>query len=301
MPVTALESNSVSESSPSAAHLVRDPELSVVMVAGPDATTFLNAQAMTLLLGREENRCIKCAFADNKGRVIALTTAWRSGESWRFLMPSDQAGWLAQHLLRFRFRSRCDIEVVAEYDVIAVFGQGAPDALRKAGVPVPEPDRVQGDETLSCVASNADRYVVLGEKDAVDRVAHVLESESRVTGGVYWRGICMRAGEAAVYEASRGRFLPQMLNLDEADVIGWKKGCYPGQEVVARLQHRGTVKKRLLLIAGPLEVAIGERIDVEDIIVEVVDHGVLEDGRAVTQVVAPFPFDPALEKLRLSL
>lgn len=298
MPVTALESNSVSESSPSAVHLVRDPEMSVVMVAGPDATGFLNAQAMTLLLDREENRCIKCAFADNKGRVIAVATAWRSGEAWRFLLPSDQAAWLVQHLLRFRFRSRCDIEVLAEFQVIAVFGPGTREALRKAGVPAPEPGRVQGDETLNCVALNAERYVVLGEKDAVGRVAESLESESRETGGGYWRGIGMRAGDAIVYEASRGRFLPQMLNLDEAEVIDWKKGCYPGQEVIARLQHRGTVKKRLLLVGRPLEAAIGERAEVEGIPVEIVDRGILEDGREVTQVVAPYPFDAAIEKLR---
>lgn len=298
MPVTALESNSVSESSLSAVHLVRDPGLSVVMVAGPDATAFLNAQAMTLLLDREENRCIKCAFADNKGRVIAVATAWRSGESWRFLLPSDQAAWLVQHLLRFRFRSRCDIEMIAEYAVIAVFGRGSREVLRKADVPTPEPGRVQGDETLSCAALGADRYLVLGEKDAVDRVADSLASESRESNGGQWRAVGMQAGDAVVYEASRGRFLPQMLNLDEAEVIGWNKGCYPGQEVIARLQHRGTVKKRLLLIGRPLEAAIGERAEVEGIPVEIVDRGVLEDGREVTQVVAPYPFDAALEKMR---
>ncbi|HYW75049.1 MAG TPA: hypothetical protein VFA48_00275 [Gammaproteobacteria bacterium] len=289
----------MSESGSSEVHLVRDPELSVMMVAGPDATAFLNAQAMTLLLDREENRCIKCAFADNKGRVVAVATAWRSGEAWRFLLPADQAGWLAQHLLRFRFRSRCDIEVIAEYQVCAVFGQGARDALHKAGVPAPEPGRVQGDEALSCVALNADRYVVLGEKDAVDRVADSLEGESRETGGGHWRGVGMRAGDAVVYEASRGRFLPQMLNLDEAEVIDWQKGCYPGQEVIARLQHRGTVKKRLVLIGETLDAAIGERAEVEGIPVEVVDRGILQDGREVTQVVAPYPFDAAIDNLKL--
>lgn len=66
----------MSESSPSTTYLVRDPELRLVMVAGPDATAFLDAQGMTPLGSSAENDCITCAFADNKGRVIAMATAW---------------------------------------------------------------------------------------------------------------------------------------------------------------------------------------------------------------------------------
>jgi len=289
----------MSESSPSTTYLVRDPELRLVMVAGPDATAFLDAQGMTPLESGAENDCITCAFADNKGRVIAVATAWRRGESWQLLLPGDEAQWLVEHLLRYRFRSRCDIEVLAECDVMAVLGDGAGEALSMAGGPVPEPGHAQGDEVLSTVALAGDRYLVAGTKSTVNAVADALETECETADSAYWRGACMQAGEVVVYDATRGRFLPQMLNLDEADVIGWHKGCYPGQEIIARLQHRGQVKKRLLLIRRPLGVAVGERAEVEGIALEVVDHGVLEDGRAVTQVVAPFPFDPALEKLRL--
>ena len=291
----------MSEPSPSTTRLVHDPELRVVMIAGPDATAFLDAQGMTPLKSLGEDDCITCAFANNTGRVIAVATAWRTGESWQLLLPGDQAEWFVAHLLRYRFRSRCDIEVLAEDAVIAVLGDDAKEALRKAGVPVPEPRRVKGDEELSAVSLARDRYLVVGTEDSINRVAEALEAECGESGSGYWRGAYLQAGEVAVYAAARGQFLPQMLNLDEAEVIGWNKGCYPGQEVIARLQHRGQVKKRLLLIERALGVAIGERAEVEGIPVEVVDHGVLDDGRAVTQVVAPHPFDPALEKLRLGL
>ncbi len=299
MPVTGWEPNTVSESSFSATRLVRNPDLRLVMVAGPDATVFLNAQAMTPLTDSGENECLICAFADNRGRVIATATAWHQGEAWQLLVPAGQADWLVSHLLRYRFRSRCDIEVLVDYGIVIAIGPGAGDLLRRAGLSVPETGHAQGDEQLGAVALSGDRYIVTGDKDDIDSVSATLEAECEATGNAYWRGVCMRAGEVTVYEATRGHFLPQMLNLDEAEVIGWHKGCYPGQEVIARLQHRGQVKKRLLLIDRPLEVGIGERTDVEDIPVEVVDHGVLEDSRAVTQVVAPHPFDPVLEKLKL--
>ena len=269
------------------------------MVAGPDATAFLDAQGMTPLKDVSENACMTCAFADNMGRVIAVTTAWRTGESWQLVLPRDQADWLVSHLMRYRFRSRCDIEVLAEDTVIAVLGQEAGSALRKAGAPIPDPGHARGEESFSSVALAGDRSLVLGTKDNIERVAGDLSAECEEAGNGYWRGACMQAGEVAVYEGTRGQFLPQMLNLDQLEVIGWHKGCYPGQEVIARLQHRGRIKKRLLLIGRPLEVGVGERIDVEGITVEVVDHGVLTDGRAVTQVVAPYPFDEALEALAL--
>ena len=289
------------EPSPSTIRLVRDPGLRPVMVAGPDAVAFLDAQAMTPLAGSPENVCITSAFANNKGRVIAVAATWRTGESWQLLLPDDQAEWFVAHLLRYRFRSRCDIEVLAEDAVIGVLGDGANEALRKAGVPVPEPRRAKGDEALSAVALDGNRYLVVGTEDNIGRVADALEAEPGETGSDYWRGACIQAGEVAVYEATRGQFLPQTLNLDESEVVGWHKGCYPGQEVIARLQHRGQVKKRLLAIARPPGVAIGERAEVEGVPVEVVDHGILGDGRDVTQVVASYPFDPALEKLRLGL
>ncbi len=269
------------------------------MVAGADATVFLNAQAMTSLADCGDNERLTCAFADNRGRVIAVANAWRNGESWQLLLPADQADWLVSHLLRYRFRSRCDIEVLVDYKIVVVIGPGAGDLLRKTGMTVPESGHVEGGDQLGVVALSEDRYIVTGDVSNMDSVTATLEAGSESTDIAYWRGACMQAGEVAVYEATRGHFLPQMLNLDEADVIGWSKGCYPGQEVIARLQHRGQVKKRLLLIDRPLEVGIGERVDVEGTSVEIVDHGILEDGRAVTQVVAPYPFDPALEKLRL--
>lgn len=288
----------MSGSSPSTTCFVRDPGLRLVMVAGADATVFLNAQSMTPLDARDENECFACGFADNTGRVIAIATAWRRGESWQLLLPADQAAWLVSHLERYRFRSRCDIEVLAEYDLMAVFGRGASDALLKADAPAPAPGHAGGGELLCSVALSEDRYVVLGSNGSGQHVADALQTACRETDFGRWRGACMRAGEVAVYAATRGQFLPQMLNLEEAGVVGWNKGCYPGQEVIARLQHRGTVKKRLLLIGRSLDAAIGERAEVGGIPVEIVDRGVLQDGRGVTQVVAPYPFDAAIEKLR---
>ena len=289
----------MSESTPTTPRLVRDPGLQLVTVAGDDATAFLHAQSMTPLKDCPEDSRITCAFADNKGRVIAVATAWRQGESWQLVLPAGQADWLVEHLMRYRFRSRCDIESATDFRVCAILGEGAGRLMGEAGLAVPEVGQAGGDESLSVVALAPDRYLAVGLGAVLSAAMTALESRCESAESADWRGACMRAGEAAVYEATRGRFLPQMLNLDEQDVIGWQKGCYPGQEVIARLQHRGEAKRRLLLIDRPLDVGIGERIDVEGIPVEVVDRGVLEDGRAVTQVVAPYPFDPALEQLKL--
>lgn len=280
--------------------LIAQPGLRLVTLAGEDATDFLEAQAMTPLKDRDAGRVLTCGIADNKGRVIALARAWHEGGNWTLVVPADQADWLVEHLLRFRFRSRVDIEAPPEYRVVAVFGEAVAAALEGAGLPSPPSRHVAAGDGVTVATLSNGRHLLIGTNTAIEPPARELAASCAASGPEYWHGACMQAREVAVYEATRGRFLPQWLDLDHAEgVIGWKKGCYPGQEVIARLQHRGAVKKRLMLLATRVEAARGEKTEVSGVEVEIVDHGHLEYDGPVVQVVTPFPFDPALESLAL--
>ncbi|MGA7965752.1 MAG: hypothetical protein WCB49_07680 [Gammaproteobacteria bacterium] len=279
------------------ARQVRDPGLSRLIVNGADATAFLEAQSMTSLATLEDRRLSRCAFADNKGRVIATATAWHTGTDWRLILPTEEAEWFVSHLLRFRFRSRVEIGVT-DWAVAALFGKSVAPALAAAHPKVPDAGTVSVEDDLEIAATSDERYLIAGETTRMATTLDVLATECGDTDRMHWHGVCMQAGEVALCEATRGQFLPQSLNFDTHGVISWNKGCYPGQEIIARLQHRGTVKHRMLLLATELDAPLGKRIGINDVPVEVVDRGTLPDGKNITQVVAPYPLDPKLEALQ---
>lgn len=278
--------------------LVRDPGLGRVTASGPDAAAFLEAQGMTALAGLPDYRLQRCAFADARGRVVAIALAWHIGDEWRLVLPASEAEWFVAHLLRFRFRAKVEIDASADWRVVALVGGGTGGALEAAGLELPAAGTAaataDGTEVLSIAGGDC---LVAADDRRMDEVIDLLGTVCTPADTALWDGVRMRAGEAMVREPTRGRFLPQFLDLDRHGVIAWNKGCYPGQEVIARLQHRGTVKYRLLLLAEDVDGEPGTRTEVAGVTVEVLGHGRLSDGRVVTQVVAPYPFDPGLEEL----
>ena len=253
---------------------------------------------MTALAELPDHRLSRCAFADNKGRVVATVLAWHIGADWRLLLPAGEADWFVTHLLRFRFRSKVEIGTDTEWRVAALFGDGVAKALKAAGMAVPDPGTAAVADALEIAMTADGRCLVAGRRRDMTAVLDAMSGVSNAAEQVHWLGSGMQAGEVLVAEATRGRFLPQFLDLDRQDIVAWNKGCYPGQEVIARLQHRGTVKHRLLLLDEGVDAPPGTRTEVAGVTVDVVGHGRLPDGRAVTQVVAPYPFDPKIEALR---
>lgn len=279
------------------ASLVRDPGLSRLLVNGADATAFLEAQSMTSLATLEDRRLSRCAFADSKGRVIATATAWHTGTDWRLILPTEETEWFVSHLLRFRFRSRVEIGLT-DWAVAALFGEDAAPAIATAHPNVPDAGTVSVTDDLEIAATSDGRYLIAGEAAAMATALDALANECGAADRMHWVGVCMQAGEVALCEATRGQFLPHSLNFDTQGIIAWNKGCYPGQEIIARLQHRGTVKHRLLLLATELDAPPGKRTEINGVPVEAVDRGTLPDGKTVIQVVALYPFDRKLEALQ---
>src|SRR6056297_2612514 len=105
--------------------------LRIVTFAGADATSFLDAQSMTALSALPAETVRLSAFADARGRVLAVAPAWRTADVWRLALPADEADRFAEHLARYRLRSRVEITVHRDTPV-AGFAGPVPD-----GVPAP--------------------------------------------------------------------------------------------------------------------------------------------------------------------
>lgn len=273
--------------------LIRDTGLALLRVAGEDATRFLDAQT-TATLGEDAETAHFTAIADPKGRVRATFYAWRAPRGWLLALAAGEVEWLGAHLARFVFRSRVQIAPAPEVHLLGVSGAEAAAALAAAGLPAPEPGQIAHAGALAILRLMGARWLVVGETAAVGDVEQTLAPETRAGHFEDWKRARLAAGEVEIRTETRDRFLPQMLGLVELGAVSFRKGCYPGQEVIARTRNLGRIKRAMTLLQldGPLEA--GTSADIEGARIEVLDNVALEHG-ALVQAIAPLPLPTALQ------
>ncbi len=214
------------------------PGMSVIAASGRDARSFLQGQLTSDLLGIDRHPGLLAAACNRQGRVLALLRLAAHGESVRVMLPRALAPALVAHLSQFVLRA----EVRFESSASAVAGllDAAPALEARAAA-----------AGLTVMVASPERALLLGESD---RIAELLHDVAR-TGVGDWEAACIADGEPMVYADTSGLWVPQMLNLDLVHAISFQKGCYLGQEIVARAQHLGRIRRRMLRYAGPGDAA----------------------------------------------
>ncbi|MEQ8798846.1 MAG: hypothetical protein RJQ08_14400 [Salinisphaeraceae bacterium] len=225
---------------------IRLSHLGAIEVAGNDAHTFLNAQLTVDTDRIEPGRSRPAAWCDAQGRALAVFQVIRL-EPTRFLLlcPADLVAETLKRLQMFVLRARVTLVALPDnWDRRGFPLESAARALGDAGLPALEKDnavahnddwlalRLPGDPARCLLAR---RGAACDETTAVDDPGHLSA----------WRLAGIRAGLPVIHTATSALFVPQMLNLHWLNGLDFDKGCYPGQEVVARLQFRGKLKRRL--------------------------------------------------------
>jgi folate-binding protein YgfZ len=238
-------------------HAALLPFLGVLRVHGDDAARFLQGQVThdTALLA--DGRTLFAACNTPQGRVIATMRLKQTEEAIYALLPADLLERLAAHLRRFVLRARVNVQIAADLQVAWVGGQPfsptlpveAYDATRTLSA-IPQ----SGSTEIVSFDYGADRQVVAAPGDALRAITGL--SLTRSLPGIEdeWWGADIAAGLPSVLRTASEAFVPQMLNLDRLDGISFAKGCYTGQEIVARTQHLGRIKRRTFryrMAAGP--------------------------------------------------
>lgn len=232
--------NQTSQSSPAATL----PFLGVLRLAGPEAAAFLQGQVThdTALLA--DGRTLLAACNTPQGRVVALMRLRQSDGIVYALLPADLVEVTAAHLRRFVLRAKADVQVAADLQVASPR----------------QPANVASG--LISFDYGSDRQVIVAPRPALDAVSGRSPGEWRQFTESDWWCADIAAGLPQVFRASSAAFVPQMLNLDLLGAIGFRKGCYPGQEIVARTQNLGRIKRRLFRyhVAGATLPAPGEAL-----------------------------------------
>jgi len=230
-----------------AIHAALLPFLGVLRIHGEDAATFLQGQVThdTRLLA--DGRTLLTACNTPQGRVIALLRLRQTEDAIYALLPTDLLDHVAARLRRFVLRAKVDLHVAADLQVAWIGPRRFSDSVAADGyaaartLPTIPPFAAAGIVSFDYAAS---RQVIAAPGAALHAMTG--QSLSTTLPGIEpdWWAADIAAGLPQVFRVSSESFVPQMLNLDLLDGISFSKGCYTGQEIVARTQHLGRIKRR---------------------------------------------------------
>jgi folate-binding protein YgfZ len=233
-----------------------------ISVTGEDAGTFLQGQLSIDVSRLEERTGRLSSYNDPKGRVIALPRLIRVEDGYRALLPRDLCEPMARRLAMYLLRARATVDYTPEVIIRAAFGEGVGTWLDSQGIPA---IRMPGEINLYMWSGS-------GAGDAPPGSIHQLTADELAL-------IETRCGIPEVYPATSGLFVAQMLDLDRLGAISYDKGCYVGQEVIARAHHLGRVKRRLSRFEATGHCAPGDEVLRDDHKVGVVVRRAPGEGR----------------------
>jgi len=232
----------------------------LIQIGGSDACDFLQGQLTQDVAKLAASTSLPAAWCNPKGRVITVLRLLALPDSIGLVVPGSLADGVANKLGMYRFRSKVSIERPPDdWTCMAVSDPRAFDLLEGARL-LPGANAVASGGALIAVDySVADRFVEIFGSDRAFSDAG-LRFNSPLPDAA-WRGMRIRAGLADITSANSEKYTPHMLNLDRVGAISFNKGCYTGQEVVARTENLGESKRRLMRYrCDARDIAIGDKL-----------------------------------------
>jgi folate-binding protein YgfZ len=237
----------------------------VLAIAGADAEAFLHGQLSCDVKGLPAGACRYASFNSPKGRMLANFPLWRDpadAQGFRVLLPSDIAQPVAKRLSMYVLRSKVTLsDISAE---TARFGVGGPDgagALESALGVTPAPFEARTAGSVTILGLPGPRFVLVVAAQGADATRAALVARAKAAPYDVWQWLTIRAGVPIVTAATQDAFVAQTANWDVLGGVDFQKGCYTGQEIIARTQFLGRLKERAFLFhVDRTGVRPGERI-----------------------------------------
>lgn len=226
--------------------------LGLLEIEGADALNFLQGQLTNDIKLLNGNNAQYAAYCNPKGRMLAFFLAFADNKGHVHLqLPKSLIESIAKRLKMFVMRSKVSIQ--DQSDNIIKMGISGPEATAFLlalfnAVPTKDYEVMQHEQaTLIKLSGTHPRYQILTSAEHGVLIWQALAKSARPVGADTWEWLEIQAGIPTITPATQEAFVPQMLNLDALDAINYKKGCYTGQEIVARTHYLGKVKRRTQL------------------------------------------------------
>jgi folate-binding protein YgfZ len=240
--------------------------LAVLAIGGADASAFLHGQLSSDVKGLAPDACQYTSYNSPKGRMLANFVLWREGDgndvAYRALLPVDIAESVRRRLAMFVLRSKVTLgDVSIDCARFGIGGPAAADALRAALGAAPEVFALARTANATILGLPGPRYVVIARQDDAAAIHALLEPHAKPVGFPVWQWLTIRAGVPVITASTQDLFVAQTVNWDVLGGVNFRKGCYPGQEIIARMQYLGRLKERLFAFrVAAADVAAGARL-----------------------------------------
>jgi hypothetical protein len=236
---------------------VRLPDWGLIRARGADAGSFLQGQLTNDVVGLALHQACLAGFCSAKGRLMASFVVWRAGaDEWLLACSADLLPATLKRLSMFVMRAKCQLaDASAELSAWGMAGPAAAEWMGDASVAPAMTVSLRGAAQavrLPDVAGSP-RWLVWAPDGTQPDTLPALPLS-------LWNWLEVSSGVARIVAATVEAFVPQMVNLELVGGVNFKKGCYPGQEVVARSQYRGTLKRRGSLLAGGVAMQPGQEV-----------------------------------------
>ena len=249
-------------------------------MSGADAVAFLQGQLSTDIEKLTPDSSQLSSWSNAKGRVVTLLRLFRHGDGIYLALPSGLLPMVLKKLGMYVLRSKVTLaDASGSLARLGLWGEDAPALLTQAGLAMPEhinDTTHTAGVTAIRLHGTTSRYALYGLTEASAALKEKLMNGPAGAGMEMWALAKILAGEPTVYPETTEHFVPQMLDLDKLGAIDFKKGCYIGQEVIARAHYRGGVKRHLVKATSRSTVPLRPGADIhaadqESPVAEVVD------------------------------
>ncbi|TNC96317.1 MAG: folate-binding protein YgfZ [Gallionellaceae bacterium] len=238
-------------------------QFGLLKVTGEDAQSFLQNLLSNDIREVTSNRAQLSSFNNAKGRMLASMLIWRDDNDYVLQLHHSLCEPIRKKLSMYVLRSKVKIvDVSTELVCIGVAGADALKTIQARYPALPQQAMdvvVHGEDNILCREEK--RFQITTTPQRAIELWQAL-STLRAVGSPCWDWLDIRAGVPFVQTATFEAFVPQMLNFEVIGGVNFKKGCYPGQEIVARMHYLGKAKRRMYLahIEDSVEVKAGDAL-----------------------------------------
>jgi len=232
--------------------LIALPHLAILDVTGEDAQSFLHAQVPSDIRTLNAERAQISGWCTAKGRLLTTFVIWPIENGYRLVLAADVRDAIAKRLKMYVMRLK--VQVTPATDV--VYGLLNP-ATQLNDHPLPTTEwQVAHIDQLTAIRLDSSRDLLTGPESELQALA----GTEATNNAVAWILSDIAQGFPLVVQATSEHYVPQMVNLDKLGGVSFKKGCYPGQEIVARTHYLGKIKRHLYRVASAHPLVAGAEV-----------------------------------------
>lgn len=241
--------------------LVPLTHLTLLRAAGEDTRNFLHQQLTSDVNHLATGQAQHAAWCTAKGRMQASFVAWHEPEAYRLLLSADLREATQKRLQMFILRSKVTLTAEDDTVLLGIAGDQALEALADAGLAAPETAlTITSHDGLTVLRLDNERLMIAAPLAIAPTLWQKLSLKARPAGVPVWHWLDVQAAFPLVTLATKEEFVPQMADFEKMGGVSFHKGCYPGQEIVARTQYLGKVKRHLYRLSTDVALAAGDEL-----------------------------------------